>query len=105
MKQMKGSINPADLGIDDTPYEPARRGTESKYDATFAALKPGQRLKCPPDTANRLSAQYKKWLISHGNPSAEVRARNRCEDGFGGVWWIKAGEKPRTVWAGLKKAA
>jgi hypothetical protein len=38
-----------------------------------------------------------------------VRARERCNDGEGGVWWIKEAEKPRTVWAGIgdtgKKAA
>jgi hypothetical protein len=34
-----------------------------------------------------------------------VRARERCDDGLGGVWWIKEAEKPKTVWRGLEKKA
>ncbi len=98
-------IDPSALSIVDEPYTDGRARPVSKYEAVFSQLKPGQRLRCPDGTASRLSAQLKKWLASNGHKNAMVRARERCDDGQGGVWWIKPEEKPKTVWQGLRKAA
>lgn len=98
-------IDPSTHSIVDEPYTDGRARPISKYEAVFSQLKPGQRLRCPDGTASRLSAQLKKWLASEGHKGAIVRARERCDDGQGGVWWMLPEQKPKTVWQGLRKAA
>ena len=112
MTKSKAPINfldPSTLRIVDEPYKDGRASPVSKYEAIFSALKPNQRMVCPQGSASRLSAQLRNWLEKKGHKAPIVRARERCDDGLGGVWWIKEAEKPRTVWAGIgdigKKAA
>ena len=64
-----------------------------------------QRMVCPNGSASRLSAQLRNWLEKKGHKEPIVRARERCDDGEGGVWWIKEAEKPKSVWRGLEKKA
>ncbi len=98
-------IDPSALSIVDEPYTDGRARPVSKYEEIFSRVEQNKRLRCPTGTASRLSGQLKKWLASKGHKDAVVRARERCNDGQGGVWWIKPEEKPKTVWQGLRKAA
>lgn len=94
-------LDPSTLRIVDEPYKDGRASPVSKYEAIFSALKPGQRLVCPHGSASRLSAQLRNWLEKKGHKAPQVKSRERCDDGLGGVWWIKEAEKPKTVWRGL----
>ena len=102
-------LDPSKLRVVDEPYKDGRASPVSKYEPVFSVVKPNQRIVCPAGSAARLSAQYRNWLEKKGHKNVVVRARERCNDGEGGVWWIKEAEKPRTVWAGIgdtgKKAA
>ena len=98
-------IDPSTLSIVDEPYTDVRARPVSKFEPVFSKLKRGQRLRCPDGTASRISAQLKKWLASKGHKGVIVRAKERCDDGQGGVWWMLPEEKPKTVWQGLRKAA
>lgn len=98
-------IDPASLHIVDEPYKSSRTTQASKYDAIFSELKPNQRLVCPAGSGSKLSSALKKWLNKKGYQSPLIRARERCEDGNGGVWWLQE-EKPKkmeTLWQGLGK--
>lgn len=92
-------IDPSTLRIVDEPYKDGRSSPVSKYEPIFSKVQPNQRIVCPAGTGSRLAAQFRKWLQNHGNKNVVVRARDRCEDGMGGVWWIKEAEKPRTALA------
>ena len=108
MTKSKAPINfldPSTLRIVDEPYKDGRSIPVSKYEAIFSQLKPNQRMVCPNGSASRLSAQLRNWLEKKGHKDPIVRARERCDDGEGGVWWIKEAEKPKTVWRGLEKKA
>ena len=108
MTKTKAPINfldPSTLRIVDEPYKDGRASPVSKYEPIFSALKPGQRLVCPHGSASRLSAQLRNWLEKKGVKEPIVRARERCDDGEGGVWWIQEAAKPKTVWRGLEKKA
>ena len=108
MKKENRTINfldPAKLRIVDEPYKDGRATPVSKYETIFSELKPNQRLVCPNGSASRLAAQLRNWLEKKGHKEPIVRARERCDDGQGGVWWIKEAEKPKTVWRGLEKKA
>ena len=102
-------LDPSKLRIVDEPYKDGRATPVSKYEPVFSAVKPNQRIVCPTGSAARLSAQFRNWLEKKGHKDVIVRARERCDDGEGGVWWIQEAKKPRTVWAGIgdlgKKAA
>lgn len=98
-------IDVSKLKIVDEPYVDGRSMTVSKYDAFFATVQPEKRIVCPTGRAGGLGSQLRKWLERQGHTKPIVKSRERCADGNGGVWWIKAQEKPKTVWAGLKKAA
>ena len=98
-------IDPATLRIVDEPYKDGRATPISKYEPIFSSVCPNQRIVCPAGAGSRLAAQFKKWLENKGHKNPIVRARERCDDGMGGVWWIKEAEKPKTVWRGLEKKA
>lgn len=98
-------LDPATLSIVDEPYKDGRASPVSKYEPIFSIAKPNQRIVCPAGAASRLSAQYRNWLERKGHKEPVVRARERCDDGKGGVWWIKEAEKPKTVWQALEKKA
>ena len=98
-------LDPSTLRIVDEPYKDGRSIPVSKYETIFSALKPNQRMVCPSGSASRLSAQLRNWLEKKGVKEPIVRARERCDDGQGGVWWIKEAEKPKSVWRGLEKKA
>lgn len=95
MKQSRGHIDPSSLSIDNTPYEAPRRGNESKYESVFSKIKPGQRLKCESGTANRIAVQFRIWLKANGVENPVVKGREKCEDGFGGVWLMERVEDPK----------
>ena len=106
MTKSKAPINfldPSTLRIVDEPYKDGRASPVSKYEPIFSKLKPGQRIVCPTGYAARLSAQCRNWLEKKGHKNVVVRARERCDDGLGGVWWIQEEPKPKTVWRGLGK--
>lgn len=98
-------LDPSKLRIVDEPYKDGRASPVSKYEPIFSAVTPGQRICCPAGSASRLAAQFRNWLEKNGRRNPIVRARERCDDGDGGVWWIKAEEKPKSVWRGLEKKA
>lgn len=100
------------MSITPEPYEKfANKIVTSKYDDLFSKLGENQRLKCQPEAAGRVAAQLKNWLIAHGHKHITTKSRTNCGDGFGGVWWIKAEEAPKTkfapkaAWPTIKKAA
>lgn len=90
---------------------PPGRPTRSKYDAIFEQIQVGQRIVCPKGTAGRIASQFKKWLRKAGYSSFDVKARENCPDGNGGVWFLAGEIKPKTRWntpgnkAPLKRAA
>lgn len=98
-------IDPSTLRIVDEPYKDGRATSVSKYEPIFSALKPNQRMVCPAGSGSRLAAQLKQWLANKGHKSPVVRARERCDDGLGGVWWIQEAKKPKTVWQDLERKA
>ena len=98
-------LDPSTLRIVDEPHKDGRASPVSKYESIFSALKPGQRLVCPHGSASRLSAQLRNWLEKKGVKEPIVRARERCDDGEGGVWWIQEAAKPKTVRRGLERKA
>ena len=100
------------MSITPEPYEKfANKIVTSKYDDLFSKLGENQRLKCQPEAAGRVAAQLKNWLIAHGHKHITTKSRTNCGDGFGGVWWIKAEEAPKTkiapkaAWPAIRKAA
>lgn len=102
-KSNPGRIDVTKLTIDDTPYTDGRATPESKFEPIFSKLPVGRRLVCQPGDAARISATLKKWLEKKGRKAPIVRARERCEDGMGGVWWLghKDAEKPKTKLVGI----
>lgn len=90
-------INATELTITNDPYISGRI-VRSKYDPIFEQIEVGQRIVCPQGTAARLAVQFRKWLASHGYSDVEVKARERCADGQGGVWFLAGEIKPQTRW-------
>lgn len=112
MTKPQDKIDVSKMSITPEPYEKyERRSTTSKYDEIFSKLQPNQRLKLPPEASARVASQLKNWLKSHGYGNQVVKSRMHCGDGFGGVWWIKAEEAPKTkfapkaAWPTIRKAA
>lgn len=102
-KSNPGRIDVTKLTIDDTPYTDGRSTPESKFEPIFSQLPVGKRLQCEPGDASRISAALKKWLERKGRKAPIVRAKERCDDGMGGVWWLghKEQEKPKTKLVGV----
>lgn len=98
-------IDVATLRILDEPYTDGRATQKTKYDEFFSGVKPNKRIVCPTGKAGGLASSYRKWLMKRGEKSPVVRSRETCEDGDGGVWWIKEAVKPATVWQGMDKKA
>lgn len=82
-------IDPSELSIVNEAYKDGRSQAKSKYDGIFSALAANQRLVCPAGSASRIAAQLKKWLTVRGEKDPVIRAKERCQDDSGGVWWIK----------------
>ncbi len=91
-------IDVQQLRIVDEPYR-SGRCVCSKYDEIFSQLQKGQRLVCQAGHAGKLGNSLKKWLAARGQKAPLVRARERCDDGQGGVWWLE--KPPATVWQPL----
>lgn len=98
-------IDVSTLRISDEPYIDGRADQKTKYDEFFASVKPNKRIVCPSGKANGLASSFRKWLTKHGEKSPLVKSRETCEDGHGGVWWVKEAVKPATVWCALEKKA
>ena len=105
MTKIQSTIDPSKLLITDDPYTEVRPAPPSKYEAVFSALNAGQRIVCPEGAASKIAGQLKKWLIAHGHKAPIVRARERCKDGKGGVWWMQEALTPATVWQTENKQA
>ena len=101
----QGSIDPTKLQIIDEPYTEGRAAPPSKYDPIFSRLKVEQRIVCPAGSASKIGGQLKKWLAARGHKDAVVRARERCSDGNGGVWWRAKAATPSSVWQTPDKQA
>ena len=91
------NIDADSLSITNEPYV-SGRVIRSKYDAVFEQVKVGQRIVCPAGTASRLAVQFRKWLTVRGYSGVDVKARDRCADGKGGVWFLAGEIKPATRW-------
>ena len=98
-------IDVAALRVVDEPYTDGRAMQATKYDAFFSTVQPNKRIQCPQGKAGGLANSFRKWLQKRGHKDVVVKSRERCDDGQGGVWWIKEAEKPKTVWRGLEKKA
>ena len=98
-------IDVASLRVVDEPYADGRAMQATKYDRFFETVQPNKRIQCPHGKAGGLANSFRKWLQKRGHKDVVVKSRERCEDGLGGVWWIKEAEKPRTVWQQLEKKA
>lgn len=70
-----------------TPF-PAKRLVATKYDATFAKLRPGQSVKCDSKMAPRISTALRKWLEKRGRTDVVVRMVSRHDDGYGRVYMM-----------------
>lgn len=78
------------LEIDNTPF-PASRLVASKYDETFAKMRPGQCVKVTTDSVGRVANSMRKWLEKNGKQDAcRVRTARKMPDGFGRVWMMPA---------------
>jgi hypothetical protein len=83
------TINASCLYVVDEPFEEARSAPPSKYEEVFMQMEANKRLVCAPDEAPKLKSALEKWLIRRGEKEPVCRARSRCKDGNGGVWWLK----------------
>ena len=90
-------IDPSQLSVSNDPYI-SGRNVRSKYDAVFEQVSVGQRLVCPAGCASRLAVQYRKWLTQRGYEDIDVKAKDSCPDGQGGVWWLAGEKKAQTRW-------
>lgn len=81
-------IDLSTLYITDEPFVGGRTVQGSKYDEIFSRLPKNQRLVCATGQAARISQGLRKWLEKRGHEAAVVRAKERCDDGKGGVWWL-----------------
>lgn len=87
------------LGVTDEPYSSKRAAPVSKYHEVFVTLKPGQRIVCEEAFVVNIKNALGKWLHHQGHKGATARAKLRCADGKGGVWWIPAPPPtPATHW-------
>lgn len=93
-------IDPELLKIGNDPYTGQRSSPEGKYDAIFAAMKPGQSIECEPSEAGSLRNALHKWLQARKKDDVlEVRMQTRYhKDGRGRVWLLSKEQK-------LKRAA
>ena len=98
-------IDVTKLRISDDPYNDGRAEQKTKYDEFFASVKPNKRIVCPAGKAGGLASSFRKWLTKRGEKSPVVRSRETCQDGHGGVWWIKEAAKPATLWQPMEKKA
>ena len=98
-------IDVSQLRIVDEPYTDGRSMQATKYDAFFATVQPNKRIQCPRGKAGGLANSLRKWLKKRGHKEPNVRARERCDDDLGGVWWVKEAPAPQSPWAGLQKRA
>lgn len=103
-------IDPSTLAIKNEPFI-GGRVVRSKYDDIFNKVQHGQRIVCPSGTAARLAVQFRKWLAQRGYSDVDVKAKENCPDGQGGVWFLAGEVKPKTRWntpngrAPLKRAS
>ena len=81
-------IDLSTLYITDEPFSESHPVQGSKYDEIFSKLPKNQRLVCATGQAARISQGLRKWLEKRGHEAAVVRAKERCDDGKGGVWWL-----------------
>ena len=99
------AIDVSALRVVDEPYTDGRAMQKTKYDEFFSTVQPNKRIQCPEGKAGGLASSFRKWLMKRGHTNPTVKSRERCDDGHGGVWWVKEAEKPKTVWQQLEKKA
>ena len=86
-------VDPSTLAICDDPMPSGRQvTTERKYDALFAALKPGQCIKCEPESVLPISNALRKYIGIYKLKDHIVRtALNYERTGTGRVWLLYVG--------------
>lgn len=99
------NIDVASLRISDDEYSDGRATQKTKYDEFFASVKPNKRIVCPAGKSGGLASSFRKWLIKRGEKAPIVKSRDKCDDGDGGVWWLKEAVKPATLWQAIEKKA
>jgi hypothetical protein len=85
----ENAIDVATLHMTDEPYSDGRDAMRTKYDDFFATVTPNRRIVCPSGKAGGLAASLRKWLTKRGHQGVVVKARERCDDSHGGVWWVQ----------------
>lgn len=75
--------------IDETPY-PATRIVTSKYNETFASMRPGQCIKTEPKNVGKIAGAMRKWIDNKGRFDVVVRIVSKMDDGFGRVYMMPA---------------
>lgn len=94
-KAKKANNAPIRLEITDDDFPEKRSTIVSKYTSTFEKMKPGQRVKCPPDDVATVQNAMRKWLRnSKYAQTCVVRCMTRHpDDGMGGVWMLQKGKQ------------
>ncbi len=104
-KHIKGSIDPTALSFTDEPYRGRIRQDTSKYAEIFSQAQPQQALALSARDCGPHRIAVQEVARKERDKEPVVRSVENYGDGFGGVWWIKEAEKPRTVWRQLEKKA
>jgi hypothetical protein len=99
----RGELDPAALVICDDPLPAGRASPGAKYVPVFAAMKPGQAIKCKPEEVTRVGHAMRKWIAQNKLPFVmKLQARYHA-DGQGRVWLLETPAKSETP--KLKKVA
>lgn len=72
---------------DDKPIR-RRVANDLKYDAVFRKMKPGQCVRCTPESANSVANALRKWILNNSDATKYGVKTVRCypTDGMGRVW-------------------
>ena len=80
-------VDLSDVQLTKEPYT-QRRNVNSKYADIFSRVSKNERIKCPAGKAGGIGHTLRSWLNRHVCDDAIVTTRERCDDGYGGVWWM-----------------
>jgi hypothetical protein len=83
-------VNADEISITNDPL-PERRVRDSKYDAMFATLKPGQSLRAPTKSIGSVAQGLRKWMQKNGQETVgRIKSVVKYEGdaGFGRIWLL-----------------
>lgn len=81
------------LSICADPIPAGRAIIKGKYDHLFKEMKPGQAIKCDPDSVQRIRGAMVKFFNVRGIKGMNVKTMRDYGDGMGRVWMLAAPEK------------